>query len=65
VLPILDTLERDKPFASPKALPLFKRDVAEHARLLTEELAHLSSRLDGLLDANLARVTVRQSVIVE
>ena len=65
VLPILDTLERGEPVASPSALRPFLRDVGDHARRLTEELAQLSSRLDGLLDANLARVTVRQNVIVQ
>ena len=43
----------------------FLRDVGDHARRLTEELAQLSSRLDGLLNANLARVTVRQNVIMQ
>ncbi|MGZ8822312.1 MAG: CorA family divalent cation transporter, partial [Aeromicrobium sp.] len=65
VLPILDTLERGEPVASPSTLRPFLRDVGDHARRLTEELAQLSSRLDGLLDANLARVTVRQNVIVQ
>ena len=65
VLPILDTLELDEPVASPKALRPFLRDVGDHARRLTEELAQLSNRLDGLLNANLARVTVRQNVIVQ
>ncbi|MBU0479440.1 hypothetical protein KKC91_12910 [bacterium] len=65
VLPILDTLELDKPVASPKALRPFLRDVGDHARRLTESLAQLSGRLDGLLSANLARVTVRQNVIAQ
>jgi magnesium transporter len=65
VLPILDTLARGEPIASSSALRPFLRDVGNHARRLTEELAQLSSRLDGLLDANLARVTVRQNVIVQ
>jgi magnesium transporter len=65
VLPILDTLERGEPVETPETLRPFLRDVGDHARTLTEELAQLSSRLDGLLNANLARVTVRQNVIVQ
>jgi magnesium transporter len=65
VLPILDTLERGEPVASPAALRPFLRDVGDHARRLSEELEQLSSRLDGLLNANLARVTMRQNVIVQ
>jgi magnesium transporter len=64
VLPILDTLELDEPIASPALRP-FLRDVGDHARRLTEELAQLSNRLDGLLNANLARVTMRQNVIMQ
>ena len=63
ILPILDTLERGEPVETPQALRPFLRDVGDHARTLTEELTQLSSRLDGLLNANLARVTVRQNVI--
>ncbi len=59
------TLESGEPVASPQALRPFLRDVGDHARRLTEELAQLSSRLDGLLNANLARVTVRQNVIMQ
>ena len=65
VLPILDTLERGEPIVSPQPLRPFLRDVADHARRLSEELAQLSSRLDGLLNANLARVTMRQNVTVQ
>jgi magnesium transporter len=65
VLPMLDTLERGEPVASPTALRPFFRDIGDHARRLTEELAQLSSRLDGLLNANLARVTMRQNVIMQ
>jgi magnesium transporter len=65
VLPILDTLERGEPVASPQALRPYIRDVGDHARRLTEELAQLSGRLDGLLDANLARVNVRQNLTVQ
>jgi magnesium transporter len=62
VLPILDTLEHGEPVASPPALLPYFRDVGDHARRLTEELEQLSSRLDGLLNADLARVTMRQNV---
>jgi magnesium transporter len=65
VLPILDTLERGEPIESPQALQPFLRDVGDHARRLTEELEQLSSRLDGLLNANLARVTMQQNVTVQ
>jgi magnesium transporter len=65
VLPMLDTLERGEPVDTPEALRPFMRDVGDHARRLTEELAQLSSRLDGLLNANLARVTMRQNVIMQ
>jgi magnesium transporter len=65
VLPILDTLELGEPVETPHALQPFLRDVGDHARRLTEELAQLSSRLDGLLNANLARVTMRQNVIMQ
>jgi magnesium transporter len=64
-LAIFDTLERGEPVASPEELrPLF-RDVGDHARRLTEEVMQLGGALDGLLNANLARVTVRQNVIVQ
>jgi magnesium transporter len=65
LLPILDTLERGEPVETPHGLRPFLRDVGDHARRLTEELAQLSSRLDGLLNANLARVTMRQNVIMQ
>jgi magnesium transporter len=65
MLPILDALEHGEPVASPQALRPFLRDVGDHAQRLTEELTQLSSRLDGLLNANLARVTMRQNVIMQ
>jgi magnesium transporter len=65
VLPILDTLALDEPVVFPTALRPFLRDASDHARRLTEELAQLSNRLDGLLNANLARVTMRQNVIMQ
>ncbi|MGZ5384717.1 MAG: CorA family divalent cation transporter, partial [Acidimicrobiia bacterium] len=45
VLPILNTLQRGEPVASPSALQPFLRDVRDHAQRLTEEQAQLSSRL--------------------
>ncbi len=65
VLPMLDTLERGESVETPEALRPFLRDVSDHAMRLTEELAQLSSRLEGLLNVNLARVTVRQNVTVQ
>ena len=65
VLPVLDTLERGEPVDTPPGLRPFLSDVSDHARTITEELNQLASRLDGLLNANLARVTVRQNVIVQ
>jgi magnesium transporter len=65
MLAIFDTLERGEPVESPEELrPLF-RDVGDHARHLSEEVMQLGEALDGLLNANLARVTVRQNVIVQ
>lgn len=65
VLAVLDTLERGESVETPEALRPFMRDVGDHARRLSEELGQLSSRLDGLLNANLARVSVRQNVTVQ
>jgi magnesium transporter len=65
VLPILATLEHGEPVETPRGLRPFLSDVGDHARRLTEELEQLSSRLDGLLNANLARVTMRQNVIMQ
>lgn len=61
VLPILETLERGDAVATPQQLRPYLKDVGDHARRLTEALMQLSSRTDGLLSANLARVTVRQN----
>jgi len=65
VLVIFDTLERGEPVESPEGVRPFLRDVGDHARRLSEAVMMLSGRLDGLLDANLARVTVRQNVIMQ
>ena len=64
-LAIFDTLERGEPVESPEGVRPFLRDVGDHARRLSEEVMMLSGRLDGLLNANLARVTVRQNVIMQ
>lgn len=64
-LAIFDTLERGEPVESPQGVRPFLRDVGDHARRLSEEVAILSGRLDGLLNANPARVTVRQNIIMQ
>jgi magnesium transporter len=64
-LAIFDTLERGESVESPQGVRHFLRDVGDHARRLSEEVMLLSGRLDGLLNANLARVTVRQNVIMQ
>ena len=40
-------------------------DVSDQARRLSEEVVMLGEALEGLLNANLARVTVRQNVIIQ
>jgi magnesium transporter len=65
MLAIFDTLERGEPVESPEDLRPLLRDVGDHARRLSEEIMQLSEALDGLLNANLARVTVRQNVIIQ
>ena len=50
---------------APSALaPLFG-DVCDRARRLSDEVTMLGEALDGLLNVNLARVTVRQNVIIQ
>ncbi|MCL3859617.1 magnesium and cobalt transport protein CorA [Actinotalea sp. K2] len=65
VLAVFDTLERGEPVMSPEAVRALLRDAGDHARRLSEEVVMLSGRLEGLLSANLARVTVRQNVILQ
>lgn len=65
MLAIFDTLERGQPIESPEDLRPLLHDVGDHARRLAEEIMQLSEALDGLLNANLARVTVRQNVIIQ
>jgi magnesium transporter len=65
MLATFDSLERGEPVESPEDLRPLLRDVGDHARRLSEEIMQLSEALDGLLNANLARVTVRQNVIIQ
>ncbi|TRW44117.1 magnesium and cobalt transport protein CorA [Georgenia yuyongxinii] len=65
VLAVFDTLQRGEPVMSPDGVRALLRDASDHARRLSEELVLLSGRLDGLLSANLSRVTVRQNVIMQ
>ncbi|HET6771689.1 MAG TPA: CorA family divalent cation transporter [Acidimicrobiales bacterium] len=64
-LTVLDRLERGELVECPSALaPLFG-DVSDRARRLSDEVTMLGEALDGLLNVNLARVTVRQNVIIQ
>jgi len=65
MLTIFDRLERGELVETPQALSPLLADASEHARRLTEEVTALGEALDGLLNANLARVTVRQNVIIQ
>ena len=65
MLTIFDRLERGELVEAPQALSPFLGDVSDRARRLSEEAMSLGEVLDGLLNANLARVTVRQNVIIQ
>jgi magnesium transporter len=65
MLAILDKLERGELVEAPPALSPLLGDVGDQARRLSEEVLLLGEALDGLLNANLARVTVRQNVIIQ
>ena len=65
MLTIFDRLERGELVEAPKALSPLLGDVSDHARRLSEEVLMLAEALDGLLNANLARVTVRQNIIIQ
>ena len=65
MLAILDRLERGELEEVPQGLSPLLGDVSDHARHLSEEVTMLGEALDGLLNANLARVTVRQNVIIQ
>jgi magnesium transporter len=65
MLTIFDRLERGELVDEPRGLSPLLGDVSDHARRLSEEVMMLGEALDGLLNANLARVTVRQNVIIQ
>jgi magnesium transporter len=65
MLTIFDRLERGELVGAPPALSPLLGDLSDHARRLSEEVMMLGEALDGLLNANLARVTVRQNVIIQ
>ena len=65
MLTIFDRLERRELVEAPEALAPLLGDVSDHARRLSEEVMMLGEALDGLLNVNLARVTVRQNVIIQ
>jgi magnesium transporter len=65
MLTIFDRLERGELVEAPQGLSSLLGDLSDHARRLSEEIMMLGEALDGLLNANLARVTVRQNVIIQ
>jgi magnesium transporter len=65
MLTIFDRLERGELVEAPPALSPLLGDLSDHARRLSEEVMMLGEALEGLLNANLARVTVRQNVIIQ
>ena len=65
MLTIFDSLERGELVEAPHSLSPLLGDVSDHARRLSEEVVMLGEALEGLLNANLARVTVRQNVIIQ
>ena len=65
LLQAFEPLERgDKPEMRAHLRPLF-RDVSDHVRRLYEEVVVLGEALDRLLNANLARVSVRQNLVLQ
>jgi magnesium transporter len=64
-LAVLDSVARDKSQRSSESLRPLLGDVRDRARGVSEETMMLSNALDGLLDANVAQVTVRQNVIIQ
>jgi magnesium transporter len=64
MLTIVDRLERGE-LMGPGALQPLLGDVGDRARRLSEEMMMVGEALDALLNANLARVTVRQNVIIQ
>jgi magnesium transporter len=65
MLTIFDRLERGELVEASQALTPLLSEVSDQARRLSEEIKMLGEALDGLLNANLARVTVRQNVIIQ
>jgi magnesium transporter len=65
MLAIFDELERGELVEVPPALSPLLGDLSDQARRLSEEVLMLTQALDGLLNANVARVTVRQNVIIQ
>jgi magnesium transporter len=65
MLTVFDRLERGELDEAARALSPLIDDVSDHARRLSEEVRMLGEALDGLLNANLAQVTVRQNVIIQ
>jgi magnesium transporter len=60
-----EALEQGDSTQVPEHLRALLRDVGDHVRRLDEEARMLGGALDALLNANLARVTVRQNVVVQ
>jgi magnesium transporter len=65
MLTTFDRLERGEIVEAPQALSPLLGDVSDHARRLSEEVMMLGEALEGLLNVNLARVTVRQNIIIQ
>jgi magnesium transporter len=65
MLSFFDTLERREPVQSPAALLPLLGDVGDHPRRLSEETIMFSEALEGLLNASLARVIVRQNMMIQ
>jgi magnesium transporter len=65
MLTIFDRLERGEVVEAPDALSPLLGEVSGHARRASEEAVMLGEALEGLLNVNLARVTVRQNVIIQ
>lgn len=65
MLTILDRLERGELVEAPEAMSTLLYAISDRARRLSEEMRMLGEALEGLLNANLARVNVRQNVILQ
>src|SRR5205823_3738770 len=61
----METLERGNRPEVPRHLRALFRDVGDHVQRLYEEVTQLAQILDGLLNANLAAISVRQNVVVQ